>query len=227
MSEPQRGFWAELGLRERTELHEAGSWREFRPGMTVLTEHDTTDHVLVIWFGYAKVMTINDAGREVMLALRGPGDLLGELVGIGGGPRSATVTAIEPLRALVVDGTQFLRLMRNSRRGEAALNRVVVGRLREGDRDRSALVFTTVGQRLARLLLKFADTHGIPDGTSGTVLAFELSQRELATFAGGSPRAVARELSVWRKRGFLRTGRRRMVILREDQLRRIAGSKRI
>jgi len=81
----------------------------------------------------------------------------------------------------------------------------------------------TVGQRLARFLLELAQRYGVSTPAGGTSIGVALSQKDLAACIGGSARAVARELEVWRQRGFITTGRRSIVVLQPDDLKRIAG----
>jgi Cyclic nucleotide-binding domain/Sigma-70, region 4 len=110
-SEPSRGFWGELSMHERAAWQAASSWEEFLPGTTIFAQHDTSDHVAIIWSGLTKVVVGTDAGHEVVLALRGPGDIIGEMAVIGDGRRSATVTSIDRVEALLVEAPQFLTFL--------------------------------------------------------------------------------------------------------------------
>ena len=56
-------------------------------------------------------VAVDRGGKRI--AVKGPGDFLGELALVTGRPRTATVTAATPLRALVVDGLSFDRLLRD------------------------------------------------------------------------------------------------------------------
>jgi CRP-like cAMP-binding protein len=169
------------------------------------------------------VVTGTDAGREVVLALRGPGDVVGEMVSIGGGRRSATVTAIDRVEALLIDASRFVAFLSDSPHASSILTRILVGRLREADQHRLAAGSMTVGQRLARLLLDLANCYGVPARGGGTRIALALSQRDLAAWVGGSHRTVAREMEKWRERGFVTTGRRSVIVQQKDALRRISG----
>jgi CRP/FNR family transcriptional regulator, cyclic AMP receptor protein len=222
-NEPRRGFWGDLSMQERAALQAGGSWGEFLPGTTLFAQHDTSDHVAIIWSGYTKVVTGTEAGREVVLALRGPGDVVGEMVSLGGGRRSATVTAIDHVEALIVDAPRFVEFLRDFGHASALLTRILVGRLREADRHRLAAGSMTVGQRLARLLLDLANSYGTPAPEGGTRIALALSQKDLAAWVGGSHRTVAREMERWRERGFINTGRRSVTVQQPGDLRRIAG----
>lgn len=86
----------------------AGIAREtaYPAGADLVREGDTGDSLIVIRSGSA---TVRQAGRE--LPSLGPGDFLGEIALIDGGTRTATVTAVEPIEALVIGKDGFARLM--------------------------------------------------------------------------------------------------------------------
>jgi CRP/FNR family transcriptional regulator, cyclic AMP receptor protein len=69
-------------------------------------------------------------GRDVVLAICVPGEILGELSPIDGSPRSATATAIDAVEAQVVDGSAFRSFLASSPPAAMALLVAVCGRLR-------------------------------------------------------------------------------------------------
>jgi CRP/FNR family transcriptional regulator, cyclic AMP receptor protein len=221
--EPGRGFWADLTGHEQAALRAIGSWSSFDVDEEIFTERKQPDDVAVIWSGLTKVGSRFGAPREVLLALRGPGDLVGEMACVAGGLRSATVRVIERVDALVVDGRAFAWFLRRFPHASAVVHRVLVTRLRHADQCRVSAGTTSVAQRLARLLLQLEQQYGVP-ANDGTKIAVTLSQQDLAAFVGASQRAVARVMESWRERDIVRTGRRRLTIRRLSELRRIAGS---
>ena len=78
----------------------------FASGEELVRQGDEGDSFLVIVEGRAGVVQNGDTLREL-----GPGDYLGEIALIDGGPRTATVTAIDPVRALIVERSDFRRLI--------------------------------------------------------------------------------------------------------------------
>jgi CRP/FNR family cyclic AMP-dependent transcriptional regulator len=71
--------------------------------------------------------------RGRTLGVLGAGSIVGELSLIDGGPRTATVTAVEDLRVLELNGDDFRRLLAHSSRFTANLLRAIAGRLRDAD----------------------------------------------------------------------------------------------
>jgi CRP-like cAMP-binding protein len=203
-------------------LSVAGSWVTFQPNVTLFFQGDPSDRVLIIWSGYAKVLSRDHTGHTVLLAFRGPGDVVGELAMVDGGQRSATVVAIEPGRALMIEASAFRGFLDRFAHASAVLQRVLVERLREADRQRLKSASMAVGQRLAMLLLELASRFGAVEG-GGTRIGLALSQEDLAACVGASRRAVAREIESWRDRGYVVTGRRSLLIQQPSALQRIAG----
>src|SRR6267378_450566 len=95
------GFLAALDEPERSDLLARGGRRRYRRGATVFHEGGGSDEIVVVLAGRVKVSAVTGEGKEVVLAFRGPGDLLGELSAIDGDARSATVGALEPVEAAV------------------------------------------------------------------------------------------------------------------------------
>ena len=77
-------------------------------------------------------------GEEVVLAERGPGELLGDLSGIDGQPRSASVTALEEVRGLVVPLRAFRGFLMDHPRAAISLLELLSRRLREAEARRAA-----------------------------------------------------------------------------------------
>jgi CRP/FNR family transcriptional regulator, cyclic AMP receptor protein len=222
-AEPQQGFWHELAEPERATLRAIGTRRRFEPNSAIVAAEDTAEDIIIIWSGLAKV-GLRTTSRTVLLALRGPGDIVGEMASIGGGGRSASVVAIDNVDGLVVEADRFGMFLSRYPHASIVLQRVLVQRLRESDSSRIGAGTTNVAQRLARLLLDFEQRYGVPTDCGGNKIALALSQKDLAAFVGASPRAVAREIERWKDRKIIKAGRRWVTIQQPLVLRRIAGT---
>ena len=97
-----------MGMTDRSLESIAALAREgnYDPTSVIVREGEPGDSFVVILRGGA---TVEQDGRT--LNTLGPGDFLGEIALIDGGPRTATVTATEPIAALVIDRDGFQRLM--------------------------------------------------------------------------------------------------------------------
>jgi CRP-like cAMP-binding protein len=212
-------FLSMLTPEEIDALRAAGRSRRWDRGTAVMTEGDTSDWVLVLTEGRVKASSHTSSGTEVVLAIRGPGGLVGEFSAIDGSPRSATVTALEPITGIVVH--DFPAYLEQHGRVATLLMQSVTGKVRDSDRKRIEYgAFDTTG-RVATRLLELADRYG-EQTDNGVRVALPLSQDELAGWTGASREAVSKALRTLRERGLIETGRRRVVIHDIDRLRKRA-----
>ncbi|GAA2661875.1 Crp/Fnr family transcriptional regulator [Actinosynnema pretiosum subsp. pretiosum] len=194
-------FWTRLTVAEQALLRASGVERDYARGAVVCREGETTAHVLVVREGLLRVTAATPTG-ERLLAVRGPGDIVGERSAVDGLPRSATVSASGRTRALVLTSASFTALCRREPGISWAVLGVVVGRQRDSDRQR-VQISGTATQRVAAVLLDVALQRGIAD--QGAV---PMTQEELAGIAGTSRESLVRVLRTLRSEGIISTGRR-------------------
>jgi CRP/FNR family transcriptional regulator, cyclic AMP receptor protein len=89
-------FLSALPPDELEALTELGRRQKYPEGAPIFVEGDQSDRVLAILDGRVKVSLVTADGKEVVLAVRGPGDILGELAFIDREPRSATAASTPP-----------------------------------------------------------------------------------------------------------------------------------
>ncbi|MBJ6615231.1 Crp/Fnr family transcriptional regulator [Streptomyces griseoincarnatus] len=214
-------FLARLENEERTVLLGLGRELRFAPRVVLLHQREPSSHVLFLVQGWTKVTAAAANGYEALLALRGAGDVVGESAALTGRPRSATVTALEPVRAVAVEHARFKEFLGRSPAASFALLGLTADRTRAADRRRLEFASMGVRQRFAVLLLDLARSHGrrTPDGVE---LAVPLSKQELAGSVGASREMVQKLLRELRQKDAVSTGRRTLLVRRPDVLRRIA-----
>jgi CRP-like cAMP-binding protein len=212
-------FWDQLTPQEATELAAAGRRRDFRRSAILFREAEGTDSVMVLRAGRVKVSVDTANGTEVVLAVRGPGALLGEFSAIDRQPRSATVTAIESVSALALTLDEFETFLRGHGRVAVLLMRTLVSKVRDADRKRIEFGAHDTTGRVAARLVEMAERFGQPV-PGGVKIALPFSQDELAGWIGASREAVSKSLGVLRTAGAIRTGRMSVVVLDLGALRR-------
>jgi CRP-like cAMP-binding protein len=208
------GAWyARLPASERSALHAQGTTRRYRAGATLFHEGDTSDWVFLLSEGRVKVSSTTADGRDVVLAICVPGEILGELSAVDGSPRSATATGIETVEAQVVDGAAFRSFLASSAPAAVALLVAVCGRLRESDRRRVEFVAMDSVGRVAGRLVELAEQFGVPAPDGRIRIDVPITQDDLAGWTGSSREAVSKALRTLRDRGWISTGRRTITVV--------------
>jgi CRP/FNR family transcriptional regulator, cyclic AMP receptor protein len=216
-----RGPFSVLGREEAAEFAGLGHLATYGTGDALLRQGDRSDLVHVIVAGRVRVVRLTRHGAEVLLALRGPGDVIGELAAIDPAPRSATVNAIENVSSLTITGGAFRGFLRGHPHLLLAITRTLVSRLRESDRRLVEGRVEDTRTRVARQLLELAVRYGrVAD--RGLDLDVPLSQEQLASWVGASREAVSLALRDLRASEGILTGRLRITIIDVDVVREAA-----
>jgi CRP/FNR family transcriptional regulator, cyclic AMP receptor protein len=188
-----------------------GAPRRYLSGEILVRQGDPGGYVLALNRGLVKVGRVEADGHELVLAVRGPGEIIGESTYVGEQARSATVTAISTCDTYTVSHVRFRSIVTEFKLNEVVLGHVT-GRLHESEDIRSELTGLPPRRRIARMLLRFS-----PGGT------FALPQGDLAKAVGLSRSAVAIELAWLRAQELVITGRGRVMIADRSRLASLAA----
>jgi CRP-like cAMP-binding protein len=212
------GFLAELTPAAREQLEKVGRRRRFDTGAILFVEGDVSATVLIVRAGHVKVFSTTPDGQEALLAIRGPGEVLGDLSAIDGEPRNASGSALDPVDAQVISAPEFRAFLAETKGAGLALVRVIIARMRDSDRKRVEFGARDTLGRVAMRLLELADEAG--ESIDGVIrIAVPLTQEDLAAWVAASREGVARALASLRHRGLIKTSRREITVLDLDGLR--------
>ena len=219
---PLQGPLSVLDGSDRAALLEIASSRTYDAGQVVVRQGEWVRNVHVLLDGRVTVVRTTPQGREVLLALRGPGDTLGELSALDPAPRAATVTTLEGVSSLVVPDGQFAAFLAERPVAMQAMLQLLARRLRESDRRLVDMRAQEALTRLARHLLELGARYGVASAR-GLELDVPLSQQQIADWIGVSREAVSAGLRQLREQGAVDTGRMRITLLDVDRLRSVAA----
>ena len=222
-----RSFWNALADPERQALAAAGVEEIFRAGSVLCRAGDDSSQVMIIDAGWVKVSVREGSdAAEKILAVRGQGDVVGEWAALTTQVRSATVTALDEVSAMVLPAERFAEFLSSHPHAMEVLHRQVAER-REEERTR---LFpgepAGAERRLALLLFDLAQRRGGYQHSSTAVFTLPMSQQELADLVGTNADAVGRFLRSWGDRGIVvRTGQaRRLTVVDLDGLAAICNA---
>jgi CRP/FNR family transcriptional regulator, cyclic AMP receptor protein len=227
MNNAQHRFWEQLGPPDQERLVAVGRVAQFGAGTTICRQGDPATHLFVVVSGLIKVLTDSRDGQQSVQALRGYGDVVGELAGELTGYRTASMVAVTEVEAVVVGHEKFLAFLDGHLPAAHAYRRMITRRFSDTADSLYAQSTTNGAQRLAQLLLDLAGKYGEPTGPGqALVLTLPLSQDELASLVSTSRATVTRALHDWRGRGLIQTRTRRITIVDPVTLRRLSGLDR-
>jgi CRP/FNR family transcriptional regulator, cyclic AMP receptor protein len=215
----QEAFLDTLSEAQAATLSRRGTVRRYARGTALFHEGQSSDRVVIIRSGRVKLCSTSEDGREVVLAVRGPGELIGEMSAIDGEQRSASAFAIDPVEALVVPTGDFKSLLEDSPEVGLAITKMLSHRLRDSDSKRAEFAAQDTMGRIAARLVELAERFGEQSATGSVRIDLPISQEELAGWTGCSREAVAKALQRMRDLGWIETERRCITVLVLDELR--------
>src|SRR5512145_3430638 len=180
--------------------------RSYPKQAIIVSEGDDSDSLYLIVSGRVKIYLADEHGKELILAIKGPGQYFGEMV-LDGEARSASVMTLEPSQFAIVSRADFrdfllghaevaLQLIQNLIRVARGLNRSVRN-----------LAMLDVYGRVARILLELAVER---DGK--LVIPERLTQKEIAARVGASREMINRVLRVLTTGGYVSVQKGRITI---------------
>ncbi len=187
------------------------------PGYVFIKEGEETDHALLIRKGHVQV-TAGTPPR--LVAIRGAGEIVGEMAGIRQKPRSASIEALDDVEVLLVPADKWLRFLYDNPRAMHAQLVAKDERLEQATR-KIAESDLAVEQRLAKVLVELAEIGLGARGQEGIILRY--SQQDLARLIGASPDSVKKIIRLFKANGIVGTGRQMTIILNLDGLRDVAA----
>ncbi|MFD1695332.1 Crp/Fnr family transcriptional regulator [Roseibium aestuarii] len=151
--------------------------------------------------GSLKVSILSVEGDEQLLAVLGPGHLVGELALLDGRPRSATVTALKATQLAFIEKQAFERFSDANPAVYRHMLSIVGQRLRQANDVLAARSFLPLPGRVAQTLLQLAETFGKPLDDGRVLIHYKLSQADIANMAGAARENVSRVLNDWKRAG--------------------------
>ncbi len=215
-------FLRQLGPRDADSFVRLLRRRAIKRGQPILRFGAAGDDVIVVLEGRVKVLAYGAEDREVVLALRGPGQLIGEMAALGGQRRTATAIAVDDVDVGYLKGAEFRAFLLEHPDVAMVVIRMFVHRLTEADQDRIDLATQDSVGRLAKRLLELAADHGIsvPEGTR---IELSLTQDELASWTGATRETVSRALRLMRNLGWISSDQRAITVMDVAALRERCG----
>lgn len=193
--------------------------KRFARREVIFHEGDPGDTVHLIVKGHVSLRVATPQGDGAVLRVLGPGDIFGEFVLIAPSPRSATVTALDPVETMCLGSDDFHVLRAEHPDLDALLLDAAIREIRRLSAALLDALYLPAEARLLRRLLEVAELYA--DSSGGPTIV-PLSQDDLAGLAGVARQSANRILADARAAGAIAVSRGRIEILDRDHLARRA-----
>ena len=190
-----------------------GRNRTYSAGDLIFREGDPGDFLLGVISGEIDIRASSSDGQSLNLNRINPGEIIGEIAFLDGGPRTASGYAATSTVCFVIPRAPFLRLMQTRAELAVQLLLLVCERVRWTSDRVADFAFLTPQARLGRHLLHLAAEQR----------EVRISQAELARYLGVSRQVVNGYLRDWQASGAVVLKRGRIAIASSSELAKLAG----
>ncbi|MCO5223385.1 MAG: Crp/Fnr family transcriptional regulator [Thermomicrobiales bacterium] len=191
--------------------------RTYRRGQVLCNEGDPGESIYILEEGQLRVTQWTSAGDEAVLAVVEAPAAVGELSLLDGSPRSATLTAVGPVRLRLIPRKAFIMLIQDQPQIVPELLATLATLIRRANVRQVDLLTLDVPGRLAKWLLDRAQRMGTPV-QAGIRIDLARSQGELAAEIGTTRPTLNRALRGFEEMGIVAADGQRITILDMDRL---------
>lgn len=183
---------------------------QFRKQELIIREGSSGDELFFLLKGRVRAFSMDANQREISFAIDHAGEYFGEMA-LDGGPRSASVVALEPTLCSAVPGPVVWKHIEQDPVFARALIERLIARARwTTDRARELALFDVYG----RLRLLLEQIAAPPDARGERPVAEHLTHQAIAGRLGSSREMVSRLMKDLEKGGYIRTGRASVTLLK-------------
>lgn len=191
--------------------------RKYRRGQVLCNEGDPGESIYILEEGQLRVTQWTAGGDEAVLAVVEAPASVGELSLLDGSPRSATLTAVGPVRVRLIPRKAFITLLQDQPQIVPGLLVTLAAIIRRGNARQVDLLTLDVPGRLAKWLIARAERTGTPVD-DGILIDLARSQGELAAEIGTTRPTLNRALRGFEDQGIIAADGPRVTILDMDKL---------
>ncbi len=207
-----------LEAHDVAELAQVGEDLPLKPGRPLFLTGELGGSVILVKSGRVKFSRLSADGKELILALLEPGDLL-----VNPGDRDfklsgPLVEALEKSAVLLVHQREFEAFLVARPAAALSVIRLLADRVGALEERIDGMAFQDVRGRLATTLLRLTDSYGTREPTSGVAVRLRMTQQELASLIGASREMVNHALAEWKRQGWIKLQGRSIVIRQPDAL---------
>ena len=207
-----------LNKEELLRMAECKTSYTIKKGEPIFEEGDVTNGIYCIKDGVCKLSKLSDNGKDQIVKLVKPGELLGQRSMISDEPANLSAVALEDMEVCFIPRSEVMQFFTQNNQFSMNVMRTICDDLKGADDHMVNMAQKTVRQRLGETLIYLEETFGKnEDGT----LRIQLSREELAGMIGTATESCIRLLSELNKSEYIELIGKKIKLLDKNKLKRL------
>jgi len=208
-----------LNKEELLKMAECKTSYIIKKGEPIFEEGETTNGIFCIKDGVCKLTKLSANGKDQIVKLVKPGELLGQRSLISEEPTNLSAVALEDMEVCFIPKKEIMEFFNENNQFSMNVMKTICGDLKDADDHMVSLAQKSVKERLAETLLYLDDSFGKNEDGS---LHIQLSREELAGMIGTATESCIRLLSEFNKTGLIELIGKKIAIVDRNKLKRMS-----
>lgn len=181
-------------------IQSRGHEKQFRKGEQIYHHGEPGASLLVVRDGTAEISITTLQGQKSILGLAGPGEVIGDIACLDGGPRSANVVALSALNVTEISRPEVLRFLREDTDSAVLVIEALCQKARNASEMFELKALSSGPARLALGILRLMEKekNHLPE------TRLRVSQSWLGNYTGLTREFVNRQFKAWSTDGIAR-----------------------
>lgn len=206
-------YFSELSVAELETIKPLFFEKIVQRGELIFIEGEPADTLYFLISGIVKLFKTSAQGKEQIISLARPHEVLNDISVFDGGPNPMSAQAMSLVNLYGIKKEKLEITLQKHPHVSADIIQVLASRTRQLISLVEDLSFKHVIGRVAKILMEHTG--------DGTVSGQRLTQQEMAAMAGTAREVVARSLKTLEERGLIRLDRQRIIIHDKNALQEV------
>lgn len=212
-----------MSKAELKQVSDAKITKKIKKGETIFDEGERLNGVFCVRNGVSKLSQLSDNGNDQIVKIAGKGEVIGKRAVIAQEQIHLKATALSDMEVCFIPKHQIVDTLKNNHRFSLEVLKQLTDELKEADNIIINRSQKSVPQRLAEVLLYIKENYGIDEQG---FLKLVLSREDLAGIAGTAKESCIRNLSQFKKSGYIHIEGKDISLTDENALLKIINGKR-
>jgi CRP-like cAMP-binding protein len=209
-----------LGKEELLRMAEGKTSYTIKKGEPIFEEGEITNGIYCVKDGVCKLSKLSSNGKDQIVKLVKPGELLGQRSVISEEPANLSAVALEDMEVCFIPKSEIMQFFNQNNNFSLNVMKSICGDLKDADVHMVDMAQKSVKERLAGTLIYLEENFGVDaDGT----LRLQLSREELAGMIGTATESCIRLLSELNKSNLIELVGKRIKLVDKTKLRRLSA----
>lgn len=209
-----------LRKEELLKMAECKTSYTIKKGEPIFEEGEITNGIFCVKDGVCKLSKLSSNGKDQIVKLVKPGDLLGQRSLISEEPANLSAIALQDMEVCFIPKSEIMQFFNQNNNFSMNVMKTICGDLKDADDQMISMAQKSVKERLAETLLYIEETFGTDDDG---LLKLQLTREELAGMIGTATESCIRLLSELNKSDLIELVGKKIRIKNKSKLQRLSS----